>query len=102
MGRTLTLHVTIQATSESTFAALTDSAELSRWFTESHQADLRVGGRYRNSDGDAGEFLALEPPHRLEFTWEKARHCRGVEHPSGRPGPREGHAGALASSDGGR
>lgn len=69
------------------FAMLTEPAELSRWwgpqgFTiPAVEVDLRPGGRYRfvmqPPDGEAfhlsGEFLEVEPPHRLAYTfaWEE-------------------------------
>jgi uncharacterized protein YndB with AHSA1/START domain len=59
--------------------AMTDPAALAAWFwpqrfNPSAEVDLRVGGRYR-IDGPAvgmavsGEYVAVEPPHRLVFTW---------------------------------
>jgi len=42
------------------------------------EMDLRVGGKYRltckHGDGQptthvGGEFLVIEPPHRIEYTW---------------------------------
>ncbi len=60
--------------------ALTDPGALAAWFwperfTTTVQVDLRVGGPYR-IDGPgagmavAGEYTAVEPPHRLAFTWQ--------------------------------
>ena len=42
------------------------------------EADLRVDGRYSNSDGDLGRFVAVEPPARISFTWENPSHCPGT------------------------
>jgi uncharacterized protein YndB with AHSA1/START domain/uncharacterized damage-inducible protein DinB len=72
---TLRLETIVRSTVEEAYAAFTDPKLLSIWFTEAAKADLRVGGRYSNADGDKGEFLALAPPHRLEFTWENPKHC---------------------------
>jgi len=69
------------------FRACIEPAELARWWgphgftTPEVDLDLRVGGRYRFGmqppDGElfhlSGEFLAIEPPGRLEYTfrWEE-------------------------------
>lgn len=76
--------VTIAVPPERVFRALTDPAELPRWWgsdelyrTMSHIADVRPGGRWRTegkgSDGEPffveGEYLEIKPPHRLVMTW---------------------------------
>jgi uncharacterized protein YndB with AHSA1/START domain len=76
--------VTIAASPERVFHALTDPAELPRWWgsdelyrTTSHVADVRPGGRWRSegrgSDGKPfaveGEYLEVDPPRRLVMTW---------------------------------
>jgi uncharacterized protein YndB with AHSA1/START domain len=69
------------------FQALTEPAELARWWgpqgftTPEIDLDLRVGGRYRFTmrppDGEPfhlrGEFRAIDPPSRLvySFCWEE-------------------------------
>lgn len=68
----------IAAAPQRVYEALTAPAELSRWFTTRAEADLRVGGAYSNGDGDRGVFLVLEPPDRLEFTWDNPDHCPGT------------------------
>lgn len=73
-----TVQRTIRASPERTYAALTEPELLSRWFSPNARADLRVGGRYENSDGDRGEFLRLEPPSRLKYTWENPEHAPGT------------------------
>lgn len=65
----------IHASAAQAYDALTDPASLSRWFTERAEAELEVGGRYSNSDRDRGEFLVLERPTRVRFTWENEKHC---------------------------
>jgi uncharacterized protein YndB with AHSA1/START domain len=75
---TLMLEKVIGSSIEKAFEAFTNPDILSRWFTKSASADLRVGGRYSNADGDHGKFLALDPPRRLTFTWENAAHCPGT------------------------
>jgi uncharacterized protein YndB with AHSA1/START domain len=77
--------VTIAASPERIFHALTDPRELPRWWgaddlyrTTSHSADLRTGGAWRSegkgADGKpfavGGEYLEIEPPHRLVMTWK--------------------------------
>jgi uncharacterized protein YndB with AHSA1/START domain len=66
---------TIRATPEQAFDALTHPEVLSRWFTPSAQAELRVGGRYANAYGDQGEYVIFDRPHRLRFTWDNPEHC---------------------------
>ncbi len=73
-----TVQRTVNAAPEEVYAALTELAILTQWFTEEAKADLRVGGKYENSDGDRGEFLILEPPRRLRFTWENVHHSPGT------------------------
>jgi uncharacterized protein YndB with AHSA1/START domain len=64
---------------ERVWRAMTDPAALAAWFWPQRfnptvEVDLRVGGRYR-IDGPAagmavsGEYVTVEPPHRLVFTW---------------------------------
>ena len=86
-GLTLELRCTLDAPRERIFKALTDPAELVKWWgpsgftTPQIEVDLRVGGGYRFGmqppDGElfhlAGEFLEIEPPNRLAYTfrWEE-------------------------------
>jgi uncharacterized protein YndB with AHSA1/START domain len=73
-----------RASRERIYAALTDPSDLVRWFspsvdigTEVLEHDLRVGGTYRlrftlpegTRNIVRGEFVELEPPVRLSFTW---------------------------------
>lgn len=64
---------------EQVFAAFTQADHLSRWFTKDARVDLRVGGRYSNADGDKGEFLEIDPPNRVRFTWDNEKHCPETE-----------------------
>jgi uncharacterized protein YndB with AHSA1/START domain len=76
--------VEIAAPPARVFAALTQSEEIVRWWgsdelyrTTAWTADFRVGGRWRadgvGADGSPffveGEFLEIDPPHRLVQTW---------------------------------
>lgn len=74
-GLSLTLTVTVDGDLDRVFNAFSDPADVSRWFTTRHEATVKVGGEYRNADGDRGRYLAVEPPDLLEFTWENATHC---------------------------
>jgi uncharacterized protein YndB with AHSA1/START domain len=79
----LELQVVVDSPRERIFNALTDAAEVARWwgphgFTMAEiDLDLRVGGGYRFTmqppEGDsfhlAGEFLEIEPPRRLVYTF---------------------------------
>ncbi|HEX8036516.1 MAG TPA: SRPBCC domain-containing protein [Ktedonobacterales bacterium] len=64
----------IKATPERVFQALTEKAELERWFVQTAEIDLRVGGAIRLEWApgmfETGTIIALEPPHRLSYTWE--------------------------------
>nr|WP_255719312.1 SRPBCC family protein [Pelomonas sp. P8] len=76
------------------FAAWTDPAALLQWWCPgpahaTHaELDVRAGGRYeiRMTAGPggepqvvSGEYVAVEPPHRLVMTW----HARGTPHDNG-------------------
>jgi uncharacterized protein YndB with AHSA1/START domain len=76
--------VEVAAPIERVFRALTDPAELPKWWgdpavyqTTVMIADLRVGGRWRSegkgADGHEfhveGEYTVVEPPRRVAFTW---------------------------------
>lgn len=79
----LVVRRTIAAPRERVFAAWLDPSSLARWMAPGTvvradvEVDARVGGRFRiimrRTDGDdvdhRGEYLAIEPPSRLSFTW---------------------------------
>lgn len=85
----LTLRVarTLPAAADEVFRAHTTPAELAKWWGPTGftapviELDLRVGGTFRIAmqppDGEvfhlAGEFLAIEPPNHLAYTfrWEE-------------------------------
>jgi len=76
---------TINAPREKVFAAWTQEQHLMNWWrvddsmqTVSAEIDLRVGGKYRlgmhSTEHDkthfcSGEFLVVEPPEKLVYTW---------------------------------
>ena len=89
----LVVRKTIAATPERLFVAWTEPDALRQWWGPDGvtcidpQVDLRVGGRYRIGnrlpDGSllwiVGEFEAVEPPHRLVYTWRLESVAERVE-----------------------
>ena len=73
MGRTLEKEVFINASPERVFRALTEPAELERWFVQKAEVELRPGGAIRLEWApdavELGTILVLEPPHRLSYSW---------------------------------
>jgi len=79
MTMDLQLRRTLAFPPERIWRALTDPAALAAWFWPERfdttvAADVRVGGRYRIDGPGAGmavsgEYVAVEPPNRLVFTW---------------------------------
>ena len=70
----------VRATATDIFNAWTVPSEMARWMTPVGNAvaevDLRVGGRFRLVMADehlsiehTGEYLVIEPPNLLIFTW---------------------------------
>jgi uncharacterized protein YndB with AHSA1/START domain len=86
-GLVLELTCVLGAPRTRIFTALTEPAELAKWWgpqgftTPEIALDLRVGGQYRLGmqppDGDlfhlSGEYLEIDPPRRLVYTfgWEE-------------------------------
>lgn len=81
---TVLAEVFIAASPERVFQAITDPAQLSKWWGQSdlyritgRSADLRVGGKWwcegEGVDGTKfsvqGEYLDFDPPRRLVHTW---------------------------------
>ena len=86
----LRLERVFDAPPERVYAAWTDPALLRRWWaaepgwtTPEATTDVRVGGAYRLSmqgtDGIlrtvAGEYLEVDPPRRLVYTWKWVSHA---------------------------
>lgn len=76
---------TISAPRDRVFAAWLDPASLAVWMCPGPvrgaraEVDPRVGGSFRivmrHPNGDAdhwGEYLVIDPPSKLEFTWQSA------------------------------
>ena len=76
--------IVIAAQPERVFQALTDPLEVPKWWGQKgiyvcteHASDLRIGGQWRTSgvggDGGSftakGEFLEIDPPRTLAYTW---------------------------------
>lgn len=69
---------TVETRAERAYKAVTVPKLVQRWFTKKASADLRVGGRYSNSDEDEGIFLKLVPNDLVKFTWDNKDHCPGT------------------------
>jgi uncharacterized protein YndB with AHSA1/START domain len=73
----ITVTRTISASREAVYAAWTEPDRMRQWFATVVEADVRVGGRYRievheadgSINGFTGEYLELEPPARIAFTF---------------------------------
>jgi uncharacterized protein YndB with AHSA1/START domain len=65
--------ISIAASPETVWEFLVDSQKLMRWMGTDAEVDARPGGGYRNvvipGHIARGEFVELDPPHRLVFTW---------------------------------
>jgi uncharacterized protein YndB with AHSA1/START domain len=77
-GFTTDVQRTVKSSPAGAFDAFLSAEHAARWFTKKAKAEVRVGGSYSNSDGDQGEFLAVDSPKRARFTWDNKRHCPGT------------------------
>ncbi|MGH7511851.1 MAG: SRPBCC family protein [Gemmatimonadales bacterium] len=82
-GEVLVVRRVLPASRERVFAAWLDPESLAQWMrvpggsaAAEVEVDPRVGGRFRitmrhggGQVGHRGEYLAIDPPRRLEFTW---------------------------------
>ena len=70
---TITHEIRIAARPETVFAFFTDPAKMTSWKGRIAQLDARVGGTYRvdlnGHDVIAGEYVEIDPPNRVVFTW---------------------------------
>jgi len=78
-GHEIRVSRVIAAPARRVFECWLTPADLSEWFTSGARVNARVGGRYKNRDGDQGEFLAIRPDRRIRFTWENPGHATGTE-----------------------
>ena len=73
VGDTLVATVRIEASPEVVFPYFTDAELMAQWIGEHADLDARVGGtfalRFDASNAVRGEFLVVDPPHRVMFTW---------------------------------
>ena len=87
---TIVIKKIVRATPAVVYAAWTDPSVMCRWLAEKVEADVRVGGRYRNIVGVAdgmtyihsGEYLLLEPESRIVQTFSG-----GPDEPATEPNP---------------
>ncbi len=77
-GFSIDVQRTVKGSAKRAFDAFLQAEHAAKWFTRKAKADVRVGGAYSNSDGDQGEFLAVDSPKRVRFTWDNKRHCPGT------------------------
>jgi uncharacterized protein YndB with AHSA1/START domain len=65
--------IAIAARPETVWEFLVDPDKATRWMGQACTFDARPGGEYRcdviPGHTASGEFVELEPPHRLVFTW---------------------------------
>lgn len=77
MDDPVTREVTVGATPDAVWDALTDPRELAAWFGAEAELDLRVGGavRFRWPDGTErrGLVVDVDAPRRLAFRWRELR-----------------------------
>lgn len=86
-GRMLQKRLGIRAPAAAVFKALTDAAELIRWFPTAAETDPRPGGPYRfrfesaehpeQSHTREGAFLDVQPNKRLSYTWHAPLNAPG-------------------------
>ncbi len=74
MTKTIEKERFINATPQRVFQALTEKAEMERWFVQKAEGDVRPGGAIRfewaPDMAEIGKILVLEPSHCLSYTWE--------------------------------
>lgn len=72
--RSIEKEVFIKATPQRVFQALTEKAELERWFAKTAELDLRPGGAisfyWGTGVSNVGKILEINPPSRISYTWE--------------------------------
>jgi uncharacterized protein YndB with AHSA1/START domain len=68
----------IAASPSTVFSYLTDPAKFVMWMGSGAELDPRPGGRYRIEVDPAsvaiGEYIEVDPPHRLVMTWGWDKH----------------------------
>jgi uncharacterized protein YndB with AHSA1/START domain len=72
MSEVNTETIRIEAPPEVVFPYFTEPALLTTWFSDRAELDPRPGGVFALHFGDHlvdGTYVAVEPPHRVVFTW---------------------------------
>jgi uncharacterized protein YndB with AHSA1/START domain len=73
IGQPIEVEMRIGAPPEVVFAYFVDPELYRRWKGSTAELDARPGGLYRvlmpSGDRVLGEYVAVEPPHRVVFTW---------------------------------
>ncbi len=73
--RAFEMEVRVQARPETVFSYLTDPVKARQWLGVDAELDPRPGGRFRATltgrtrAAVRGEYIVVEPPHRLVYTW---------------------------------
>jgi uncharacterized protein YndB with AHSA1/START domain len=72
-GISVEREIAIAASPETVWELLTDAQEAVKWMGQSAELDVRPGGTYRvdviPGNVARGEFVEIDPPHRLVYTW---------------------------------
>jgi uncharacterized protein YndB with AHSA1/START domain len=72
-GDVVSCEVLIEAGPDTIFPFFTDPDRMVRWMGTSAEIDARPGGRYRidvqGTYAASGEFVEVDPPRRVVFTW---------------------------------
>ncbi|MGI0133865.1 MAG: SRPBCC family protein [Candidatus Micrarchaeaceae archaeon] len=72
--KTIIKKVHIKAAPAQVFAALTEKAQLERWFAPAATIDLKPGGSFHiewmPGMGEGGKIASVEPGRQFSFTWE--------------------------------
>lgn len=70
---TITHEIRIDASPETVFSFFTDPDKMVRWKGQLARLDPRVGGEYyvdiTGDDVAKGEYIEIDPPKRIVFTW---------------------------------
>ena len=74
-GWTVEVEHRVSGSPDAVFAYFTDPEKHRRWYGVDVELDPRPGGAYRVMVAPQvwarGEYLAVEPPHRLLLTWRR-------------------------------
>lgn len=72
--KTISKKILIKADPAQVFSALTEKAQLERWFAPKAELDLKTGGifniQWMPGMGEGGKILTVEPSRQFSFTWE--------------------------------